>query len=285
MEGLVFNGYMCQFIITGGALLMELLELLKYAFLGLLQGFTEPIPISSSGHLVIAQKVFGLEIKGLSFEILMNFASLLAVLLIYRNDLIRLTSHGVRYVVSRDKESKSEFMFIVYLIVATIPAAVLGLLFEDFIGEQLKGLKVVGATLIITGIALWLIRNLRGSKGESALNFKDALIVGLAQAVALIPGISRSGATIVAAMGLGMKQETALRFSFLLFIPVSVGSMILSIGDLQFGDMLIPYIIAFLLSLTASYYSLKWFMNIMARGNLIYFSIYCFIVGALVLIF
>jgi undecaprenyl-diphosphatase len=271
--------------ITGGALLMELLELLKYAFLGLLQGFTEPIPISSSGHLVIAQKVFGLEIKGLSFEILMNFASLLAVLLIYRDDLIRLTSHGVRYVVSRDKESKSEFMFIVYLIVATIPAAVLGLLFEDFIGEQLKGLKVVGATLIITGIALWLIRNLRGSKGESALNFKDALIVGLAQAVALIPGISRSGATIVAAMGLGMKQETALRFSFLLFIPVSVGSMILSIGDLQFGDMLIPYIIAFLLSLTASYYSLKWFMNIMARGNLIYFSIYCFIVGALVLIF
>ena len=264
---------------------MELLELLKYAFLGLLQGFTEPIPISSSGHLVIAQKLFGLNIEGLSFEILMNFASLLAVLLIYRNDLIRLTSHGIRYVVSREEESKSEFMFIVYLVVATIPAAVLGILFDDFIGEELKGIKVVGATLIITGIALWLIRNLRGSKGEAGLSIKDALIVGLAQAVALIPGISRSGATIVAAMGLGMKQETALRFSFLLFIPVSVGSMILSIGDLQFGDMLIPYIVSFLLSLTASYYSLKWFMNIMARGNLIYFSIYCFIVGALVLIF
>ncbi len=271
--------------ITGGTLLMELLELLKYAFLGLLQGFTEPIPISSSGHLVIAQKLFNLEIEGLSFEILMNFASLLAVLLIYRNDLIRLTSHGIRYVVSREEESKSEFMFIVYLVIATIPAAVLGILFDDFIGEELKGIKVVGATLIITGIALWLIRNLRGSKGEAGLSIKDALIVGLAQAVALIPGISRSGATIVAAMGLGMKQETALRFSFLLFIPVSVGSMILSIGDLQFGDMLIPYIVAFLLSLTASYYSLKWFMNIMARGNLIYFSIYCFIVGALVLIF
>ncbi len=271
--------------ITGGTLLMELLELLKYAFLGLLQGFTEPIPISSSGHLVIAQKLFNLDIEGLSFEILMNFASLLAVLLIYRNDLIRLTSHGIRYVVSREEESKSEFMFIVYLVVATIPAAVLGILFDDFIGEELKGIKVVGATLIITGIALWLIRNLRGSKGEAGLSIKDALIVGLAQAVALIPGISRSGATIVAAMGLGMKQETALRFSFLLFIPVSVGSMILSIGDLQFGDMLIPYIVAFLLSLTASYYSLKWFMNIMARGNLIYFSIYCFIVGALVLIF
>ena len=264
---------------------MELWELVKYALLGLLQGFTEPIPISSSGHLVIAQELFGLEIKGLSFEILMNFASLLAVLLVYRSDLIRLTSNGINYMVSRDEHSKSDFMFIVYLIIGTIPAAILGLLFEDFIGEQLKGIKIVGATLIITGIALWLIRNLRGSKGDAALNLKDAIIVGLAQAVALIPGISRSGATIVAAMGIGMKQETALRFSFLLFIPVSVGSMVFSIGDLQFGDLLIPYIIAFLLSLTASYFSLKWFMNIMARGNLIYFAIYCFIVGALVLIF
>ncbi|MBN8207206.1 undecaprenyl-diphosphate phosphatase [Bacillus sp. NTK071] len=264
---------------------MELLELLKFAFLGLLQGFTEPIPISSSGHLVIAQKLFNLDIEGLSFEILMNFASLLAVLLIYRNDLIRLTANGVNYIVSRDESSKSDFMFIVYLVIATIPAAVLGLTFEDFIGDNLKGLKVVGATLIITGIALWLIRNLRGSKGDSELNLKDAIIVGLAQAVALIPGISRSGATIVAAMGIGMKQETALRFSFLLFIPVSVGTMVFGISDLQFGDLLIPYIVAFLLSLMASYFSLKWFMNIMARGNLIYFAIYCFIVGALILIF
>ncbi len=264
---------------------MELWELVKYALLGLLQGFTEPIPISSSGHLVIAQELFGLEIKGLSFEILMNFASLLAVLLVYRSDLIRLTSNGINYMVSRDERSKSDFMFIVYLVIATVPAAVLGLLFEDFIGEQLKGIKIVGATLIITGIALWLIRNLRGSKGDASLNVRDAIIVGLAQAVALIPGISRSGATIVAAMGIGMKQETALRFSFLLFIPISVGSMVFSIGDLQLGDLLIPYIIAFLLSLMASYFSLKWFMNIMARGNLIYFAIYCFIVGALVLIF
>ncbi|WP_347550762.1 undecaprenyl-diphosphate phosphatase [Pseudalkalibacillus hwajinpoensis] len=268
---------------------MELWELIKYALLGLLQGFTEPIPISSSGHLVIAQELFGLEIKGLSFEILMNFASLIAVLIIYRSDLVRLTSNGLSYVVSRDQRSKSDFMFIVYLLIGTIPAAVLGLLFEDFIGEQLKGIKIVGATLIITGIALWLIRNLRGSKGDSELNFRDAIIVGLAQAVALIPGISRSGATIVAAMGIGMKQETALRFSFLLFIPVSVGTMLLGFDDLlsdpRFNDLLIPYIVAFLLSLIASYFSLKWFMNIMARGNLIYFAIYCFIAGALVLIF
>ncbi|MGB8000127.1 MAG: undecaprenyl-diphosphate phosphatase, partial [Anaerobacillus sp.] len=157
---------------------MELWELVKYALLGLLQGFTEPIPISSSGHLVIAQELFGLEIKGLSFEILMNFASLLAVLLVYRSDLIRLTSNGINYMVSRDERSKSDFMFIVYLVIATVPAAVLGLLFEDFIGEQLKGIKIVGATLIITGIALWLIRNLRGSKGDASLNVRDAIIVG-----------------------------------------------------------------------------------------------------------
>ncbi|WP_270181617.1 undecaprenyl-diphosphate phosphatase [Alkalihalobacillus sp. CinArs1] len=270
---------------------MELWVLLKYALLGLLQGFTEPIPISSSGHLVIAKEYFNLETKGLSFEVLMNFASLIAVLIIYRRDLIRLTTNGLSYMTSKNKAAKDDFMFIVYLVIGTIPAAVLGILFGDLIGENLSHYKTVGVTLLITGVALWLIRNLRGGKGDQDLNLKDALIVGFAQAIALIPGISRSGATIVAAMGVGMKQETALRFSFLLFIPVSVGTMVFGIGDiladqrLRLDDLLIPYIVAFLLSLIASYFSLKWFMNIMARGNLIYFAIYCFIAGALVLIF
>lgn len=271
---------------------MDLWLLIKYALLGLLQGFTEPIPISSSGHLVIAQHYFDLEIKGLSFEVLMNFASLIAVLIIYRRDLLRLTTNGLSYITTKNESGKDDFKFIIYLIIGTIPAAVLGILFGDLIGERLKeNFKIVGITLIITGIALWLIRNLRGGKGDQDLNIKDALIVGFAQAIALIPGISRSGATIVAAMGVGMKQETALRFSFLLFIPVSVGSMVFGIEDLladqrlRLDDLLIPYIVAFLLSLTATYYSLKWFMNIMAKGNLIYFALYCFIAGALVLIF
>nr|WP_251025825.1 undecaprenyl-diphosphate phosphatase [Bacillus sp. ISL-47] len=260
--------------------------MLKYLFLGLFQGFTEPIPISSSGHLEIAEYFFGLEIKGMSFALLVNTASLFAVLIIYREDIMRLISNGLAYITTKDKRAEADFRFIIYLIIGTIPAGVIGILFEDFIDENLASIKTVGITLIVTGLALWLIRNMKGRKNDAELSVKDAIIVGLAQAVALIPGISRSGATIVAAMGLGMKQETALRFSFLLYIPVSVGGMILGFNDIikdpNLTDYALPYTLAFFASLVASYFSLKWFMNIMAKGNLKYFAIYCFIVGPLV---
>lgn len=265
---------------------MDLVEVLKFLFLGLFQGFTEPIPVSSSGHLEIAEHFFHLKIEGMSFALLVNTASLFAVLLIYRNDIVRLIQNGLLYITKREKTAESDFRFIILLIVGTIPAGIIGVLFQDFIEEHLAGIKTVGITLLVTGFALWMIRNLRGRKNDADLSFRDAIIVGLAQAVALIPGISRSGATIVAAMGLGMKQETALRYSFLLYIPVSVGGMILGFSDIladkNLAELALPYTVAFFASLVASYFSLKWFMNIMARGNLKYFAIYCFIVGPLV---
>lgn len=267
----------------------DIWTLLKYIVLGLLQGFTEPIPVSSSGHLVIVQNLFGMHIEGMSFEVLVNFASLLAVLLIYRSDIVRLCKGGWSYIRHRDDASKSEFQFIVLLVVATIPAGVLGILLNDWISATFKGLVTVGSTLLVTGVALWLIRNMRGRKGEAQLKLKDAILIGLAQAVALIPGMSRSGMTIVAAMGLGLKQETALRFSFLMYIPVSVGGMLLEgmeiARDPHLSTLALPYALAFICSLVASYYSLRWFMGIMARGNLKYFSWYCFIAGTLVLLY
>ncbi|MGM8212661.1 undecaprenyl-diphosphate phosphatase [Virgibacillus sp. W0430] len=267
----------------------ELLLLLKYIFLGFVQGFTEPIPISSSGHLVILRELFGINIHGLSFEILVNFGSLIAVFLVYRKDIIRLTVNGIRYILKRDAHAKSDFHFIMYLVIATIPTGIIGLLLEDYISSRLSAAIFVGFTLLITGAALWIIRNLRGRKSDGDLNVKDALIVGLAQSVALIPGISRSGATIVASMLVGMKQETALRFSFLLYIPVSLGVTILSIEDIvkdpNFSALAIPYLLAFIATIIATFYSLKWFMHIMANGNLKYFSYYCFIVGILVILF
>lgn len=267
--------------------MQEFWELLKYLFLGIFQGFTEPIPISSSGHLVLMQDIIGLRFDGLQFEILVNFGSLISVLIIYREDLIRLTKNGIGFLVTRDQQQKNDFDFILYLLIGTVPAGVIGILLGDAI-ESWKKVEVVGVTLIITGIALWIIRNLRGSKNDGQMTWKDALIIGLAQAVALIPGISRAGATIVAAMLLGMKQETSLRFSFLLFIPVSVGTMLLSIDELlnqNLSEVWLGYTLAFLASIVASYVSLKWFMNIMANGNLKYFAFYCFIVGGLTLLF
>ncbi|WP_188632728.1 undecaprenyl-diphosphate phosphatase [Lentibacillus kapialis] len=265
--------------------------LIKYIILGLLQGFTEPIPISSSGHLVIVRELFGIGIDGLSFEIMVNFGSLIAVLVIYRKDIYRLVENGIRYITTRANDAKSDFQFVMFLILATIPTGIIGLLFEDFIERQLGGrVVVVGVALLITGAALWIIRNLRGNKGEGSITVLDAIIVGLAQSVALVPGISRSGATIVAAMLVGMKTETALRFSFLLYIPVSLGITMLSAGDLIGGDselsaVAIPSILAFAAAIIATYYSLRWFMNVMARGNLKYFAYYCFAVGVLVILF
>lgn len=263
--------------------------IMKYLFLGLLQGVTEPLPISSSGHLVIVEELFGLEVEGLGFEVLVNFASLIAVLVVFWEDIVRIVQHTIRYIRTRDSGAKAEFMFVLFIVVGTIPAAILGILFEDVIEGLLKGVKVVGGTLLITGLALWLIRHLRGHKGEKAMTVKDALIVGLAQAVALIPGISRSGATIVGAMALGLDRDTALRYSFLLYIPVSLGGMILKasdvVGVLTTGALAIPFLVAFLASLMASYFALKWFIDIMRTGKLGYFSIYCWVVGLAVLLF
>ncbi len=268
---------------------MDFYLLLKYLFLGIFQGFTEPIPISSSGHLLLAQHFLGIDDTTLTFEILVNTASLVAVLIIYREDILRLMFNGLGYFKHKSPENKRDFHFILYLIIGTIPAGVIGVFFGDVIEEYLTSIITVAITLIITGTALWLIRNLRGGKNDGDLNVKDALIIGAAQAVALIPGISRSGATIVAAMARGMKAETALRFSFLLYIPVSVGVMVFGISDLledpNLSTLALPYTVAFVSSLVASYFSLKWFINIMARGNLKYFAIYCFVVGAAVLIF
>ncbi|WP_090868996.1 undecaprenyl-diphosphate phosphatase [Oceanobacillus limi] len=266
----------------------EFWTLFNYILLGTIQGITEPIPISSSGHLIILREIFEIDAEGLSFEILVNFGSLIAVLLVYRKDIIRLIQNGFRFLVSKDPDAKSDFMFIVFLVIATIPTGVIGLLFEDKIGD-LSRAYTVGITLLITGAALWIIRNLRGNKNDGEISMKDALIVGFAQSAALIPGISRSGATIVAAMLVGMKQETALRFSFLLYIPVSLGLGILSVGDMindpDMDALMIPYLLAFMASIIASYFALKWFMGIMARGNLKYFAFYCFIVGILCILF
>ncbi|WP_010093627.1 undecaprenyl-diphosphate phosphatase [Ornithinibacillus scapharcae] len=264
----------------------DFITLIQYILLGLLQGFTEPIPISSSGHIVLARELFHIETPGMTFEAIVNTGSLIAVIIIYFKDISRLTKNGFRYILTRDQEAKSDFHFILLLVIATIPAGIFGLLLNN--SFEAKPF-IVGITLLITGVALWIIRNLRGRKGEKQISTKDAIIVGLAQSVALFPGISRSGATIVASMLLGMKQDTALRFSFLLYIPISLGVAVMSfsdiVGDESLKTLLIPYLLAFMASIIASYFALKWFMNIMAKGNLKYFAFYCFVVGTLVILF
>ena len=211
---------------------MLLIEIIKYIFLGLLQGVTEPIPVSSSGHLVMAQEFLGLHTEGLTFEIFVNTASLVAVLILFRKDIIELIVDTLKFIKGdRTEEVIRNFRFAMYLVVATIPAGVLGLIFNDIIGDT-KSVMLVGFMLIVTGIALWFIKNKRGQKLDKDLTLKDAIIVGLFQAIALIPGISRSGATIVGALGVGMNQKTAFKFSFLLYIPTSLTAHMYSLPSL-----------------------------------------------------
>lgn len=256
--------------------------------IGLVQGFTEPIPVSSSGHVMIASELLGLGEQGFTFAILTNTASLLAILFIYRQDIVRLISNSISYLKTKNHRYKSDFRFVCFIIIGTIPAGVLGILLNDYIAENVS-MTTIAAMLFVTGIALWFIRNVKGTKGERDITIKDAFIVGLGQAVALTPGISRSGATIISVIAVGMKQDTALRFAFMLYIPVSLGGVILGFSDFlaepNKADLAIPYLSAFIATVLMSYFAMKWFMGIMKNGKLVYFSYYCFIVGTLLLIF
>ena len=131
---------------------------------------------------------------------------------------------------TREKRYNADFRFALYIVIGSIPAGVLGVLLSDVIADNVS-MTTIALMLFVTGTALWLIRNMHGKKKDADLRAKDAIIVGLGQAVALTPGISRSGATIISAIAVGMKQDTALRFSFMLYIPVSLGGVVLGITD------------------------------------------------------
>lgn len=266
----------------------DFILLIKHFIIGIVQGITEPIPVSSSGHVMIASEILGLGEQGFTFAILTNTASLLAVLFIYREDIIRLIVHSLRYIQTRNSRYAADFRFVLLIIIGSIPAGVLGILLSDVIAENVS-MTTIAIMLFVTGTAIWLIRNMRGKKSDADITVKDAFLVGLGQAVALTPGISRSGATIISAIAVGMKQETALRYSFMLYIPVSLGSVVLGISDFvnepNKAELALPYAVTFIATVFMTYFAMKWFMGIMKHGKLIYFTYYCFIVGTLLLIF
>jgi len=266
----------------------DLMLIVKMIVIGLVQGFTEPIPVSSSGHVMVASELLGLGEQGFTFAILTNTASLLAILFIYRQDIARLAVNSLNYLKTKNGRYKSDFRFVLFIFIGTIPAGALGFLLNDYIAENVS-MTTIAIMLFVTGIALWLIRNMKGTKGEGDLTVKDAIAVGFGQAVALTPGISRSGATIISSIAVGMKQDTALRFSFMLYIPVSLGGLVLGVGDFldepNKAALMLPYLAAFVATLFMTYFALKWFMGVMKSGKLVYFTYYCFIAGILLLAF
>ncbi len=266
------------------------MENIKYIILGIFQGITEPIPVSSSGHLVILRRLISAEFfYNLNFEIIVNFGSLIAVIYFFRNDLKTILNDFFSYLKTKEKKAKSNYNYTWLIIIGTIPAAIIGLIAKDLIEANLSNIKIIGFALLLTASFLFIIKDMKGTKEDHKITIKDALVIGLFQAVALIPGISRSGATIVGSMFRNLKRETAFKYSFLLFIPVSVASMVLGLKDIlqdeSIVNLLVPYFLGLVGSTIFTYYALGWFNNIIKKGKLIYFVYYCLIVGVLVILF
>ena len=268
------------------------MKILKYIILGILQGFTEPLPISSSGHVFIFKTLLETNeiLNDLNFEIIVNFGSLIAILIIYWKDIIKLITSFFKYIKTKDKQYKNDFTYCLLIILGCIPVGLAGILLKDKIESVLStSTKVVGISFLITSFFLFLVKDVKGRKDDKDITVKDALFIGLAQVIALTPGISRSGTTLIAALARDIKRTPALKYSFMLYIPISLGTMLLGVKDMietpNISTNLLPYLLALIASGIVSYFSLKWFKNIMNKGKLAYFSIYCLLLGILVLLF
>ncbi|MBO5414970.1 MAG: UDP pyrophosphate phosphatase [Bacilli bacterium] len=277
-----------------------LIELIKYMLLGILQGLTEPIPVSSSGHLLILQTILERFTEGVNIDFgilatITNFGSLLAIIIYYFNDIVSLVKSFFTFIFDKDKRTKkdvkNDYSYCLKIVLATIPAGIVGLIATKFglLSTLEENVKFVGLMLLVTSLFLFLIKDFKGTKEKDEITFIDALVIGLCQMLAITPGISRSGSTIIGGMFRNLKRNVAFDFSFILYIPISVATSILGIKDLLelsiSSSTFILYIIAAILAGIFTYISTKWFAKIVKEGKLIYFSIYCLILGFAVILF
>jgi undecaprenyl-diphosphatase len=264
----------------------ELLDLFIYIFLGMLQGVAEILPISSSGHLALFQALFGIN-QGSSaiFALLLHIGSLIALILFFYPVLVRLFVSLMSIVKGQAKETeKEDGMLILYLIIASIPAAMVGLFIKDSINEIFDNLWFTGIGFLVTAWMLVLLSRTK-TKSQSPYTFKNTLITGLFQMIGIFPGVSRSGMTITGATLAGLPIKKAKEFSFLLFIPITLGSVIVSMLDgLSLTNQSLPLlIVSMIVAMIFTYLSLIFVFKKLAKKHFKYFSIY--LVGMAILTF
>ncbi len=262
-----------------------------YIILGIIQGLTEPLPISSSGHIFLFKNLFNTEMfNSLNFEIISNFGSFVAIFIIFWKDIKELVSSFFIYIFNKDKrsENKNKFKYCWLVVISTIPVGITGLLFKDKL-ENLYNLKGLAIAFLITALALFIVRNIKGTKGDYDITIKDAIVIGLFQMITIIPGISRSGTVLVACLLCNLKRETALKYTFILYFPVSVATMILGVSDListpELSSLLIPYFLGMITAGVVTYISYKWLSNFVKKGKLYYFSIYCLLLSIFIFLY
>jgi undecaprenyl-diphosphatase len=247
------------------------MQFINQIILGIVQGLTEFLPVSSSGHLAILQNFFGS--VDVSFDIFLHLATLLAVLVYFYKDILAIAKDFFTF-----KTQSENFKLAIYLIIASIPAGIFGFWLNDKIDSIFANLIFVAFGFIISGMFLFTASLLEKNK---PLNIKNTFIIGLAQALAILPGISRSGSTVSTGILLGINKEKAIKFSFLLSIPAIIGASFLKINEITFAySLLVPFILAFLTGLLAIYI----FIEKIKVNNLKYFAYYCWLVAILILV-
>lgn len=240
--------------------------------LGIIQGLTEFLPISSSGHLVIGQKMLGISVAGNVFEIVVHLGTLVSVLIVFWNDIWQLLT---------SLKSVSTKKYILAITIGTLPAVLVGFILRDVITEAFESIEVVAITLMITGIILFTTKFIKTKVRDISVG--RGLLIGIAQAMAIVPGISRSGMTISLGMHLGVAPDKAAKFSFLLGIPAIVGAGLLTGLDLlKLSEPILPWsvlLVAFFSSLLVGWIALKWLLGLIKLGKFHWFGGYCIMVG------
>ncbi len=256
------------------------MSLFEAIVLGIIQGLTEFLPVSSSGHLELAKALFGdtsLPKESMAFTILLHGATALSTIVVYRKDIGQIIS-GLF-----STEWNDEKMFSIKIILSMIPAALVGLLFNDQLEAMFSGQTLwVGILLLFTG-ALLLLAD-RAKQTDKPVSYLSAILIGISQAIAILPGISRSGATISTAVLLGIDKEKAARFSFLMVVPLILGKMAKDIldGGSNFGSLSVPVLSGgFIAAFVAGILACTWMISLVKKSQLKYFAFYCFAVGLL----
>jgi len=259
------------------------LGILEAIILGIIQGLTEFLPVSSSGHLEIGKALLGdnsLPEESLMMTVVLHFATALSTVVVFRKDVIEL----LRGLFQFKWNDQSIFSF--KIILSMIPAAVIGVFFNDQIEALFsKQITMVGVMLLFTGVLLFLAD--RAKHTEKNIGYVDAILVGIAQAVAILPGISRSGATISTSVLLGIDRGKAARFSFLMVVPLIFGKMAKDLGDgaiAQSSLNIVPLIAGAVAAFLAGLIACRWMIHLVKKSQLKYFSFYCFIVGAIAIV-
>lgn len=257
------------------------MSLWEAIFLGVVQGLTEFLPVSSSGHLVITQFLLGIKQPGVVFEVLVHLGTFFSVVWVFREDLVRLVA-GFQ----GDGEQRK---FLALLGVSIIPTGLMGVFFSAYFKSAFHSVMLVGFMLLVTGSLLWLIQRFpRGYKDVKRMGVLDALLISVAQGAAIMPGVSRSGATITAALARRLTVETAVRFSFLMSLPVILGAALMEAREIFTEGAeaipVIPYLAATIAAFLAGILAIKTFILLLRARKFRYFSYYTWFLGALVIL-